>query len=164
MRLMTIEEVIHYDKDGNILWSAKNLPNTLHTQGQEFILKSVFVGSAGVIVPASYYVGLDNRTTVNQADILANIVGEPTTNGYSRQTLSSQTGFGALFDQANWRVQSASVVFTALGGSWGPVSNAFLTTGSAMSGFLISTVPLPTAKTINNGETFSFKISLSLGG
>jgi len=156
---MTIEEVIHRDKDGNILWRADNLPNKFHTQGQEFILKACFAGSSGVTIPSSYYVGLDNRTTVNQADILANLVGEPTTHSYVRQTLSSQTGFGAVFDLSNWKVRSASIVFIAIGGSWGPVRNAFLTTGS----FLISTVPLPSVKTVNNGESFSFKINLALG-
>ena len=160
---MTIEEVVHRDKDGNILWSIDNLHNQFHTQGQEFILKAVFAGSSGVTIPTTYYVGLDNRPVVNQADILANISGEPTTFGYVRQTLSSQTGFGAVFDMSNWKIITASLIFIAIGGSWGPVKNAFLTTGSGSQGFLISTVPLPNVKTINSGETFSFKINLALG-
>ncbi len=164
MQLMTVEEVVHYDKNRNILWRAENLTNLLHAQGQEFILKSVFVGASGVTIPSSYYIGLDNRSSISKADILESLVGEPTQFGYHRQTVSSQTGFGATFDSVNWKVITATLVFSAVGGSWGPVKNAFLSTSSMTMGFLISTVPLPTTKTVNNGESFSFKISLSLLG
>jgi len=159
---MTIREVIHHDKEGNALWRAENLSNQFHTQGQEFILKAVFAGSSGVTIPTSYYVGLDNRSVINQGDTLENIVGEPTQFGYGRQVVSSQTGFGAVFDTVNWKVISKTIVFNATGGSWGLVRNAFLTTGSAVTGYLISTVPLPSSRTVNNGEFFSFKMNLAL--
>lgn len=158
---MTIIEAIHSDRDGKVLWYAENIPNIMHTQGQQFILTTLFAGGS---IPGSYYVGLDNRSTVNQADTLANLVGEPTSFGYSRQTLSPQSGFTPMFDSANWTVLSNNLLFTATGGNIGPIQNAFLTTGSAMQGFLISTIQLPRSKTINNTETFSFRISLGLGG
>jgi len=161
---MTIVEAIHYSKNGEILWSDTNLKNVLHTQGQEFMMKALFAGSSGVTIPSTYHVGLDNRTTVNQADTIQNLVGEPVGSGYQRYSLSSQTGFGAVFDLSNWKVKSSTLIFNATGSGWGPVRNAFLTTAAGNSGFLISTVPLSGVKTITNGESFTFKIVLGLGG
>jgi hypothetical protein len=161
MRLATIINAVHYSKDGDILWQATNLPNTLHTQGQQYMLETLFTGLA---IPQVYYVGLDNRSVINQADILASITSEPTGNGYQRYALNSQTGFTPNFNLANWTVVSNTLLFTAVGGSWGPVKNAFLTTASSTQGFLISSLPLSSAITVNNGETFSFQLVLGLGG
>jgi hypothetical protein len=125
------------------------------------MLKALYAGSTGVTIPSAYYVGLDNRTTVNQGDTLVNLVGEPTGLGYTRQTLSSATSFTPVFDQSNWSMLSSTIVFQAIGGTWGPVRNAFLTTGT----FLISTVPLLGSNvSVGPGQALSFNIKVALGG
>lgn len=160
MNLATIIEAKHLDAEGNVLWQAENLPNTFHVQGEEYILKSLFTG--GITPTTTFYVGLDNRSTVNLGDTLSNISGEPSGNGYQRYSLNL-SGFSAVFTSVKWQVKTSTLLFNASGGSWGPVINAFLTTGSAGSGYLLATVPLPVTKTINNGESFSFKMVLALG-
>lgn len=164
MHLLTIESAEIIDKEGRVLWRVENLKNTLHTQGEEFILKSVFARSSNVTIPTTYYVGLDSRTTINKGDTLDALVGEPTTNGYHRFALSAQSGMSAVYDSVKWKVKTTSILFSAVGGSWGPVKNAFLATGTSNQGYLISTVSFPTAKTVNNGESYSFKLSLGIGG
>ncbi len=161
---MTVDEVCHLDKNGNCIWKAENLKNMLHTQGVEFILKTLFVRSSGVVIPTTYYVGLDNRTTLNLSDIMDSVTGEPATNGYHRYALNSNTGFSAVFNSQIWKAKSVTLLFNAIGGSWGPVKNAFLTTTSGNNGYLISSVVLPSVRTVNSGESFTFRISLGIGG
>jgi hypothetical protein len=164
MNLLTVDEVRHLDKSGDCIWMAKGLKNMLHTQGVEFILKTLFVKSTGVAIPTTYYVGLDNRSVLNLADILDGVTGEPSTFGYQRYSLNSNTGFNAVFDSQTWKAKSITLLFNAIGGSWGPVKNAFLTTTSGNQGYLISSVVLPSVRTLNAGEAFTFKISLGIGG
>lgn len=159
---MKVLEAKHLDKNGNVLWKNTDLPNTFHIQGEEFLLKTVFNSGGGVSIPSAYYVGLDDRGSVSVGDTLVNITGEPTTNGYIRQTVSSNNGFGVSQTGLDWNAVTRTLLFRAVGGSWGPVQNAFLTTGSGNSGFLISTVPLLNPRSLVNGETFSFRISLGL--
>ena len=160
MHLMTISEIIHYETDGSELWSEKNLTNTFHTQGQEYILKSLFAQNP---ITNSYYVGLDNRIAINVADISSGLVGEPNNNGYFRKAISTAGGFGTILN-TNWQIKSSTLLFTAVGGGWGPVRNAFLTTSTGNSGFLISSVPLLSARTLTVGQTLSFRFVLSFGG
>lgn len=157
MNLMTIDEVKYCDSNNDIIWIATNLKNKLHLEGQEFINEVLFNGLA---VPSNYYVGLDNRTTVNVGDILANVVVvEPATNGYVRKTVNAQSGFTVSYSSGKWKSLSINLVFNATGGSWGPVKNSFLTAG----GFLISTIVLPIETTLTNGQYFSFRMQFSLG-
>jgi len=155
-------EAKHLDQQGNVLWEATNLPNTFHIQGEEFLLKSSFHAGSGVSIPSAYYVGLDNRISVSIGDTLDNITGEPTTHGYIRQSVSSSSGFGVSIVGVDWTAISKNLLFSAVGGGWGPVKNAFLTTGAGNVGFLIATVPLLAPRTLVNGETFTFRLSLGL--
>ncbi len=156
MNLMTIDEVKYCDSNNDTIWIATNLKNMLHLDGQKFISQVLFNGLA---IPSNYYIGLDNRTTVNVGDILASIVSEPSTNGYNRKAVNAQSGFTVSYSTNKWRALSGNIVFNATGGSWGPVKNAFLTAG----GFLISTIVLPIETTLTNGQYFSFRMRFSLG-
>jgi hypothetical protein len=69
--LLTILEIKHVSKDGKILWEAKNLCNTFHSQGEDFILRAVFLGGqANTYIPEDYYFGLDNRATISVSDTI----------------------------------------------------------------------------------------------
>ena len=157
---MTISEIVHCDTNGIELWRSENLRNVFHIQGEEFFLKALFTQA---IIPGSYYVGLDNRLTINKADIPSGLVGEPGGNGYSRQAVSTAGGFGATYDSGKWNVKSITLLFNATGAGWGPVRNAFLTTATGNSGKLISSVALLSPRTMTAGQTLTFRFALSLG-
>lgn len=159
---MTVLQIKHLDRDGECLWEEQSLPNVLHQQGEEFILKSIFDRASGVIIPESFYIGLDNRTTLNLTDTLSSLVAEPIGSGYTRQSISSNNGFSIKLNSLNWILTSRNIMFHAVGGSWGPVRNVFLSNASANSGFLISSVSLKSFKTIGNGQIFSLQIALGI--
>jgi hypothetical protein len=159
---MTVLEARHLDENGSCIWEKQHLPNILHQQGEEFILKTIFNTSAGIIIPGAFYLGLDNRTNLTLTDTLSEVVNEPTNNGYMRQGISSSNGFQVTLNNLDWLVTSSSIMFNATGGSWGPVKNIFLTNVSYGSGFLISSVPLKTSRTIESGQTLSLRIALGL--
>ncbi len=160
MRLMTILEACHHDANGNVLWQASNLHNTFHNTGEEFFLKTLFTQQ--VALPTTYFVGLDNRLTINQADIMSGLLGEPSGNGYSRIGVGTSAGFGAEFVSGKWVVKSTTVLFRA-NGTWATVRNAFLTTGTSNSGYLIASVPLLSPRTLTAGQAISFRFVLGLG-
>jgi hypothetical protein len=162
LHLLKIEEIKHIDKEGNILWQENNLNNIFHANGQLYLLNVAFNTASGVLVPTSYYLGLDNRVTLALSDTLANLSQEPTQFAYARQALSSLNGFEVSQDTGNYKVTSNVVVFQATGGTWGPVRNIFLTNVASGTGYLISSVPLTTPRTVSDGTIITMKISLSL--
>lgn len=164
--LLRILDIQHTDKNGGVLWEAKNLKNTLHLEGEEFILSAMFRTTNGIAVPSFYYLGMDNRTTVSPSDNMVSISTEPSGNGYSRQALSSATGFTiesyTLSSDSHWRARSQVVSFSASGGQWGPVSTVFLTDRLDKTGYLISTAPLGTTRYVGAGESLTFRFALTL--
>lgn len=159
--LLTILEIDHV-RDGKVIWREENLKNVLHTQGEEYMLTALFKTTL-LTVPTFYYLGLDNRTTPTAADAMpSSIQGEPTTNGYSRQAVSSASGFTIEEVDGITRATSLVVSFTASGGSWGPVSNLFLTDKINNTGYLIATAPLGTARTLQNGDFITMRFALAL--
>jgi hypothetical protein len=165
LHLMKILEVQHI-KDGKVIWENKNILNTFHLEGEEFILSALFRTVSSVSIPSFYYIGMDNRTSPSPTDNMVGISTEPSGNGYSRQPVSSATGFTienyTLNSAQHWQARSQVISFTGSGGSWGPVSSVFLTDKLDTSGFLISTAPLGTTRTIGNGEVLSFRFILNL--
>lgn len=158
--LITIEEICHCGQDGKELWRAKNLKNTLHLVGEQFILSALFLGTT---IPEAYLFGLDNRISVLASNTMANIVGEPTTNGYSRQTVNSVGQFLLGQNEAGVTIiRSPIVVFAATTGAWGPVSNLFMTDKADNSGTLIASVPLTSTLTVGEGESIYLRMGLSL--
>ena len=164
--LMYILELKHYDESGSILWETEEIiPNIVHRQGEEFVLQKMFNTSSSVVIPTNYYLGLDARIVLSDTDTLSSLIAEPTTNGYARQPVSSFNGFSvSLGPNNNYRAISNSVVFSATGGSWGPVRDLFLTNvSSGTSGYLISSAPLGSSRTVNSGQSLSARIAVSLG-
>jgi len=167
--LLRILEIQHI-RDGKVIWEATDLPNTLHLDGEEFLLSTVFRSTSGIIIPSFFYVGMDNRSTVNVTDNMQSLTTEPTGNGYSRQPVSSATGFtieqftiqGDTSGIQHWRAKSGVVAFTASGASWGPVSNVFLTDRIDNSGYLISTAPLGSTRSVGPGDNLTFRFSLNV--
>jgi hypothetical protein len=155
--LLTILEISHI-RDGKVIWQDKNLRNLFHTTGEEFMLKALFEGLA---LPAAYYLGLDNRSAIDVADTMTDLVDEPSVNGYLRQSVDYD-GFTVSLNSGVNRALSPIVTFMASGGSWGPVRNLFLTNESDDSGYLIASVPLSASATLNPGDNITMRMGLSL--
>ena len=168
MHLLKILEIQH-TRNGEVIWEAFDLPNTFHLDGEQFLLSTVFRTTSGIVVPCFFYLGMDNRNSVTIADNMLSLSTEPSGNGYSRQPVSSATGF--IIEQfsipsdtgkLHWRAKSVVVSFTASGAPWGPVSNVFLTDRIDNTGYLISTAPLGTTRNVAPGEGLTFRFSLNL--
>lgn len=161
--LLTVLEIQHKNSNGDILWSAYNLKNIVHDLGEKFILDAAFNDTS--VVPDNFYFGLDNRTTPDETDVMADLVDEPSTNGYSRQSISSDGAFTvALNDDDVYQATGPIINFSASGGPWGPVQRLFLTTSATASGVLIATVDLTSPLTALDGESYNMRFGLSLSG
>jgi hypothetical protein len=161
--LMRLIEVRHTDANGNIIWEAKNLYNLLHREGEEFLLRAAFTGGRiSNIIPEKYYLGLDNRQAVAEEDTMDDLIGEPFGNGYERAEILSQGDFDINLEDNHILATSPIVAFRATTGSWGPVSNLFLTTASDGSGMLISTVILESPISLNIGDTVTMRIGMQI--
>ncbi len=160
--LMKIESIQHLSKDGEILWEDQNIYNTLHTDGEEFLLKTLFTGTG---VPSLYYFGLDNRASIAISDTMTTIDAdgtEPGNNGYARQSVSSVGQFTVAQSLGINKASSPILSFTASGGSWGPVSNLFLSDESGINGYLIASVGLSQSITLTSGQSINLRMGLSL--
>lgn len=161
--IMKVEEVQHV-RDGKVIWRNENLHNLLHIQGEEFILKVVF--SEYILKPDYYYFGLDNRSTIQVTDELSDLIDEPITNGYFRQAANSVDDFTFLVVEGYNRARSPILTFSAIGGSWGPVRNLFLTMQdqdvSADLGYLIASVDLEQDITVASGDAISLRMAMTL--
>lgn len=160
LNLLTVDWIEHI-RNGHILWRGENLKNVLHEDGEEYIVTAAFV--PGDIVPDNFYLGLDARPTVVVSDQLADLVSEPSTNGYSRQAIDSTDGFTiAVNDGGYFEATTAIVGFAAGGGSWGPVKNLFLSTTQNNDGYLIATVALTSDLTLSDGDYVSMRMKIAL--
>jgi hypothetical protein len=157
--IMTILTFQHW-RDGQLLEERKNIRNILHSAGEQFILKVCF---GGLVVPSAYWLGLDNRNVPAIGDTLASLVGEPTGNGYLRQSVIPQTNFVITPSGQTYVATSSIVTFSASGSSWGPVQNLFLSTTLDNSGVLVSTAPLTPAFSVNAGDQVLLQLGMSLG-
>lgn len=163
--IMKIEELLHLDSSGNILYKENDIYNILHLEGEERILSSVFLGGPvnNTYIPANYYLGLDNRATLSISDTLASLVGEPSGFGYARQPVSSSTGFNLIVSTNTVQARSNVTLFSATTNSWGPVSNLFLcNVSSGTSGQLYSSATLNKSLIVNTGESVSVRFAMTL--
>ncbi len=167
--LLRILEIRHI-REGKVLWEAFNLKNTLHLEGEQFLLSTVFRSTAGIVIPSFFYLGMDNRQQINVSDNMYSITTEPQGNGYTRQAVSSATGFtieqfavpGDSSGILHWRAKSQLIAFTASGAAWGPVSNVFLTDRMDNTGYLISSAPLGTTRSVSPGDNLTFRFALNV--
>jgi hypothetical protein len=158
-QLMTAD--IYHFRNGKCIWSGLKLPNIWHSEGQEFVLAVAFDTDSGITVPSSYYIGLDDRSTLAETDGLSDLDDEPSTNGYARQALSSVTGFVVAMQDSRMTARSGIATFVATTGSWGPVRNAFLSTTLNNTGYLIASIALSSRRTIISGDSISVRLNLS---
>lgn len=162
--LLKVEELWVHEK-GELVLKLENLYNVLHTQGEALILNAVFKGgnTSNSFIPTNYYLGMDNRTSLTETQGLSSITGEPSTNGYSRQPVSSTSGFTINAGAVPVKATSALISFTATGGNWGPVKNLFLCdVSSGTSGNLISSVFMGNDLTVTADTVVSMKFSMTL--
>lgn len=160
--MIVITEIKHLDVDGVVLWERHNVHNLFHSQGEQFLIQVAFATATGTIVPANYYLGLDNRSSITLGDNLSFIFQEPTGNGYARQPISSSTGFAISLSNNNYQATSSIATFIATGGSWGPVQNLFLATSQTSTGFLLSSVALDASRSLTIGQQLTMRLALSL--
>jgi len=161
--IMKILHIQHWDVDGTLLWEDKNIRNLLHLEGEAFILRAAFAGGKNsVVIPENYYLGLDNRLSVDADNTMDDLIGEPTGGGYTRQAISSLNDFSINLDSEHYIATSPIVAFNAMSSAWGPVSNLFLTDAQDNSGSLISTAILDTAIAVEIGQQVTMRIGLLL--
>lgn len=160
---MTILDIKHVDRSGTVLWQRQNVLNLLHTAGERYLLEAAFVGGqVSTVIPENYYLGLDRRTTLAAGDTLTDLIAEPTTNGYARQSVSSTGEFTVSLDGGHYKAVSPILSFTADGGSWGPIRNLFLATSEDSTGILISTADLGKDLTVVDDQSVLLQVSVGL--
>ena len=152
---------INHVRNGQIIWEAKNLHNILHQNGEEYFLTVLF-NNDGSLPPANYHLGLDERSILLVDDTMSNLIDEPTVNGYARQPVSSVSGWTIELANGVFRALGPIITFGATGGSWGPVSNLFLTNRTDNDGFLIASVALSNTITMSDGDAINMRMGLSL--
>jgi len=140
----------HKDKNGKII-SIEERHNALADQGEQNMLDQYFRGQNA---PTGFFIRLFNDTPA-ETDTLANLTGEPSGNGYAPQAVArSAVGFPTLaLDEGDYQITSATVTFTANGGSIGPVTHAVLATSSDNTGLHIAFVALSQSRTMADGES-----------
>lgn len=163
LRLMRMVELVHLDASGSIISERRDLLNVVHVSGEEFMLGALF---AGVSVPNFYYIGLDSRESPSALDEMSDLEGlEPETGGYERKPVNSGEFNLELGSSGSLQATGPTVLFRAEGGSWGPVRNVFLCTGLGYGdAVLVSSVPIGQELTVQEGETVSMRMAMSLSG
>ena len=158
--LVTIEELVVRDND-KIIYEAKDLKNILHTGGQELFLGCMF---KNVSIPTTYYVGLDNRSTILANQSMSDISGEPNVSGYARQPLIKDTDFSFATTTNPVKIRSSTVVFSYAGFSYSATDMFLCTVATGTSGILISTVGFGTVINVSSSSTsVSMKFAMTLG-
>lgn len=161
--LVRILGIQHRDRSGRVIFEGKDLSNVVHSSGEEYMLKVLFSGQS---VPAFYYIGLDARPAPSAPDTIEGLQAlEPNSNGYERQSLNSGDFATSLNASGTWQSTGPTVLFQASGGSWGPIKNIFLCTGLGYeSPTLISSVSIGQNLTVQDGETVTMRMAMSLSG
>lgn len=106
-----------------------------------------------------------NPCSIAETDSLTTAAtGEPSTNGYARQTITRDTSGWptSALDAGDWQITSTTETFSASGGSWGPVNCAGLATSSDNTGDFLAFVPLSQARTLASGESLDVSLRVKL--
>jgi len=161
MKILWIKHI----RNNKVIWEAENIRNVFHLDGEAFLLRAAFNGGpVSEVIPENYYIGLDARFALDSEDTLDDLSGEPSTNGYTRQAVSSTDSFTVTIPEGytRYRATSPIVAFQAEGGSWGPVKNIFLTDTASTTGTLISSAVLPSELTVVDGDSVTMRFGMSL--
>jgi len=160
---MKILEVTHRDPEGKILFYENNILNILHNDGEEFLLRAAFTGgTVSTVIPENYYLGLDNRGSLDVGDDMDSLIGEPQSGGYQRQLVSSSGDFAINFESGHFVATSPIVAFRSTSADWGPVSNLFLTDKADNTGSLISSARLSSPLIVALGDSVTMRIGMQL--
>jgi hypothetical protein len=160
--IMKVLEIKHW-RNGKVIWEQNQILNLLHNDGEEYVLRAAFNGGRiSNVIPENFYMGLDNRQFPAAGDTMDSLISEPSSNGYTRQPISSAGDFTVVEDSSHFRAVSPIMAFQAAGGNWGPVQNLFLTDRTDNTGYLISTATLQTPITVNDGETVTLRLAMQL--
>ena len=155
----------HRSANGSILWQAVE-HNALVDVGEQRLLEIYFRDATEP--GASEFLFLSdasNPCSIAETDSLATAAtGEPSTNGYGRQTIErSGTGWPtSALDTGDWQITSTVETFSASGGSWGPVNCAGLATTSDNTGDFLAFVALSQARTLASGESLDVSLKIKL--
>ena len=153
----------HLDKNGVVIWEAKDQRNFLADEG-EYAMLDVFLRAGSA--PSGFYIRLFNDTPV-ETDTLADITGEASGHGYAAEAVARSAeaaGWPTLaLDSGDHMATSKTVTFTATSDSIGPVTYAVLATTSDNAGKHIASVALSATRTLANRESLqvTYKIKLS---
>jgi hypothetical protein len=152
-------ELVAHDAAGHELW-RETIHNALADEGEEAFL-DVFL--RGATAPATFYLRLYNDTPA-ETDGLADLTGEPSGNGYAAEELArSAVGWPTLaLDSGDYQATSATVTYTASGGSIGPVTYCVLATTSDNTGLLVSYAALSQSRTLADGESLDVTYRIKL--
>jgi hypothetical protein len=161
--LMKIE-LFQLVRNGEVIYEERDIYNTLHFMGELFCLSALFTGgnNPNTVIPDNYYIGLDNRATISAADTMQTVLNEPVGNGYSRQLLSSASGFTTDVAGGVHRAVGNIVTFNATGVGWGPVSVIWITDKADNSGTLIASAPLSTPIQPASGDSVNMRMAMQL--
>ena len=159
----SVWSVRHRDRKGRLIYADYG-HNMLHDEGEEWFCQVLF--SEAQSVPTNFYIGLDNRTSLAETDVLATEIAanESSGNGYAREAVASDTNDWTVSQVSDdWRAASKTVTFTASGGSIGPETKMFLATTVDNTGKLIASRALSQSRTIADGESLDCSIYLGTG-
>jgi hypothetical protein len=165
VREIGLWEFTHRSASGNLLWHAIE-HNALVDVGEQRLLEIYFRDATEP--GANQYVSLSdasNPCSIAETDSLATAnTGEPSTNGYARQTITRDTSGWptSALDSGDWQITSTTETFTASGGSWGPVNCAVLQTSTDNTGDFLTFVALSQARTLASGETLDVSLKIKL--
>jgi hypothetical protein len=161
--IMRIVELVHKSSTGSVLRTERNILNTMHVLGEDYILRVLFAGGE---IPNQYYLGLDSRSSISASDTIANLEGlEPDAGGYERQAIQSDN-FDVTSAPTGNQANSPTVLFTSTTESWGPVRNIFMSTGVDYGSgtILISSANIGQNLVVSPGETIFIRMAMSLSG
>lgn len=149
----------HIAADGTVIdeWETQN---ALADEGEQLFLNCTLIATG---CPTTFYLRLFNDTPA-ETDTLADLTGEPSTNGYAASEIPrTDVGWPTLaLDSGDYQATSSTETFSASGGSWGPVTYAVLATSSDSSGKLVSYTALSTSRTLASGESLQVTYKLKL--
>lgn len=151
-----------YDRIGNLKWEEQQIHNLLHDQGEEDILKAFF--SQAYTPTASFFIGLEDRITIAEADLLTTLTGEPIVGGYARQTVNTDaTDWAVTQDAGDFQAKSIIVTFTPAGANYPTVRNMFLCDVlSGTTGELFASVALSQSRIVLDGDSLDTDITVKL--
>jgi hypothetical protein len=158
MHELGYEVFTHVAADGKtLLWKGVG-GNALADEGEQSVLDCYLRAQN---CPSTFYLRLFNDTPV-ETDTLADITGEPSSNGYvAKEVTRNTSGWVSLtLVDGDYKAVSAEQTFVATGGSWGPVTYCVMATTSNNTGKHITFSALSTSRTLANGETLKVTKSI----